>query len=93
MLLITFRTQQTEKGLIPSKRDFCEPKSDKMDKKGLFWKGAILIVIVEGYSILMYLFGFMFTVLQIQFSSLLPEKQHYIGPTDFWPVICNVKSD
>ena len=37
---------------------FCEPKSDKMDKRG-----AILIIIVECYSIPMYLFGFIFTVL------------------------------
>ena len=26
-------------------------------------EGAILIIIVDGYSILMYLFGFIFTVL------------------------------
>ena len=43
-----------------------------MDKRG-----AILIIIVEGYSVLMYLFGF------IQLSSLLPHKQGYIGLTDF----------
>ena len=39
-----------------------------------------LNIIVEGYSILMYLFGFMFTVLYIQLSSLLPQKQVYTGP-------------
>ena len=42
-----------------------------------------MIIIVEGYSILMYLCGFTFTVLQIQLSSLLSQKQVYIGHTDF----------
>ena len=49
----------------------------------------ILIII----SILMYLFSFICTVLQIQLSSLLPQKPVYIGATDFYMGICNVKSD
>ena len=41
-----------------------------MDKEG-----AILIIPVEGYFIPMHLYGFIFTVLQIQLSSLLPQKK------------------
>ena len=41
--------------------------------------GAILIILVEGYSILTYLFGVVCTAL----SCLLPQKQVYINPTDF----------
>ena len=50
----------------------------KMDKKV-----AVLIIIVEDHSILMYLVGIIFSVLKIQLSSLLPQKQVSIDPTDF----------
>ena len=57
-------------------------------KEGLFWLSVIL---VEGYSDyycrwLFYSdasFGFIFTVLWIQLSSLLPPTQIYIGPAGF----------
>ena len=41
----------------------------------------------------MYLFGFIFTVLWIQLSSLLPQEQVYSDLIDFQLGICNVKSD
>ena len=46
-------------------------------------EGTILIIIIEGCSIPIYLFGFIFTVSWNQLSSSLPQKRIYIGPTDF----------
>ena len=33
------------------------------------------------------------STITIYLSSLLPQKQDYIGPTDFWLGSCNVESD
>ena len=48
-----------------------------------FSERAILIILVEGYFILMYIFYFTFTALLIQLSSLLYQKQVYISHSDF----------
>ena len=50
-----------------------------MDKRG-----AILIIIVEGYSILMYGFGFIFAVLWIQLSYFLKDKFTMVPHTFSW---------
>ena len=61
MLPITFGTQQTEKRHDTFQMRFLvRPKSDKID---MTKEGATLIILVEGYSILLYLLGFIFTVL------------------------------
>ena len=54
-----------------------------MDKRGGYSGSAFLTIFVEGYSIVMYRFGIIFTVLLIQLSSLLPKKQVHINPSDF----------
>ena len=51
-----------------------------------------ILIIVEGYCILMYLFCFIFTVLYITLSSLLRQRHVYIDFTDFYLGVCNVKS-
>ena len=56
-------------------------------------QGAILIIPAEGYSVLMYLLSFIFTVLYIQLSYLLSQKQVYNVSKDFQLGIYNVKSD
>ena len=62
---------------------FSEPKK-------IARKGAILIILVEGLFIIMHLFGFV--LLFCRFSWLLPQKQVYIGPSDFNRVfICKVR--
>ena len=58
-------------------------QKNKMDIRGGYSGRAFLIIFVEGYSNLMYLFGIIFTVLLIQLSSLLPKKQVHINPSDF----------
>ena len=55
---------------------FSEPKSDKMDKRG-----DVLIILAEGYSVFRCIFFALF--LLIRFSSLLPRRQIYIGPSVF----------
>ena len=39
-------------------------------------------ILVMGYSFVMYPFSFIFTVLWIQLSSFLPQKQIRIGNSD-----------
>ena len=62
-----------------------------MDKRGAIpiLIGAILIILADGHDFN----GFIFTVLYIQLSCLLFQKQVYISPSDFYLGICNVKSD
>ena len=40
-------------------------------------------VYTTGMIFVKYLFGFIFTVLYVQLSFLLPQKQVYISPSDF----------
>ena len=48
---------------------FSEPKSNEMDKRGDILIGSSsAIILVEGHSVLMHLFSFIFTILQIWFS-------------------------
>ena len=62
-----------------------------MDKRGAILIGGYSDYHCRGLSILMYLSGFIFTVLYIQLSSFLSQTQVYIGSTDFYLGICNVK--
>ena len=59
-----------------------------MSQKVIKWtKEAVLIGgfcdYSEGYAILMYFSGFIFTVMCIQLSSLLPQTKVYISPRVF----------
>ena len=64
-------------------RQLVSKKRRKMVKKGVILTGGYSDNYCKRPLYSMYLFGFIFTVLKIQFSSLLPQEQVYSGIIDF----------
>ena len=69
----------TTKVYIPVHPCFCEPKSNKMDKRGAILTGAILIIIVEGYFIVIYFLASFLLCCRFSCIFLLTGLRIYTG--------------